>query len=429
MSIALLDIHDCNLQLWHGQTRTQSPGYALLDGNSYVFGEQARAAARLRPRGINTRFWWQLGTDPLQPALGPARHTADLAHAHLQELHRAANRPDEVIFTTSSSMQREQLALLLGIANECDFAAVGLVNRSVALGGLYAATARTWHLELQLHQACLSELVRSADQLELGRVIPLPGSGLLQLQESIVKLCSRAFIEQTRFDPLRKAASEQQLYDALPAALRRLKDLQETNIEIDGYQARLQSSDLSTVGERLTASVERAIGGAAGMLILDPVLTLLPGFTQGESLYATSTDVHIALDRHGDAVVQRDDHLHHVTALPCLLPAHSSNSAADANADGNVARPPASEATSPATKTTAPTHLLRGFRATPLPADAQPLHAGWHLNSESGAWQLIPGSCGAKINTAPCERVTRVFAGDTISIDDQPAITLIRVEP
>ena len=46
MSIALLDLADCNLQLWHGEKHVQSPGYALLDRSRYVFGQAARRAAR-----------------------------------------------------------------------------------------------------------------------------------------------------------------------------------------------------------------------------------------------------------------------------------------------------------------------------------------------------------------------------------------------
>ena len=55
MSVALLDLSDCNLQLWHGDTHVQSPGYALLQGDDYLFGAPARAAARLHPRSVNTR--------------------------------------------------------------------------------------------------------------------------------------------------------------------------------------------------------------------------------------------------------------------------------------------------------------------------------------------------------------------------------------
>jgi hypothetical protein len=425
MTPALLDIHDPNLQLWHGDTRVQSPGYALIDGDHYVFGEPARAAARIHPRGINTRFWWQLGTEPLQPALGPARHTADLAHAHLQQLHLEANKPQSVILTTSSSMQRAQLALLLGIAQECEFTVAALVNRSVALGALHATTGRTWHLELQLHQACLSELIRTDGQVELGKVVPLPGNGLLQMQENLVKRCAKAFIEQTRFDPLRKAVSEQHLYDALPQALRRLQTRQETNLDVDGYQARILKADLATVGDKLINSLDQAISREAGTLLIDPVLTLLPGFAQaldkhnGEIRSAAAQDVCTALGQHGSVVIQRDgEHLHHVVSLPCLAP------------EARVTRTSAAPITptSPVNNPAKPTHLLRGGQAWPLATHHTALPAGWCLQEANGHWQLNPGTGVAIVNATTHSSATPVFAGDTISIGEQPVITLIRVE-
>ena len=119
MAAAFLDINDCNLRLWHGDRKVQSPGYALLEGRDYRFGQEARGAARLQPRKVNTRYWWQLSTEALQPALGPARHTADLVHAHLLELHRQAGEPAQLQLAVSAGMSREQLSLLLGIAQQC----------------------------------------------------------------------------------------------------------------------------------------------------------------------------------------------------------------------------------------------------------------------------------------------------------------------
>ena len=157
MTIAVLDIVDSNLQLWRGNSALQSPGYALLAGKQYQFGNDARASARLQPRNINTRFWWQLNTEALQPALGSARHTADLAHAHLLDIHQRGDAPAELILAVSGGMQREQLALLLGIIEQCPFDAVGLVNRSVVLASLHGGPGRLFHLEIQLHQALVSE--------------------------------------------------------------------------------------------------------------------------------------------------------------------------------------------------------------------------------------------------------------------------------
>ena len=282
MNITCLDICDSNLQLWHRDTHLQSPGYALLEGAEYRFGTAARAAARLQPRNINTRYWWQLSTETLQPALGPARHTADLVHAHLQVLHREAGQPQEILLAVSGSMQREQLALLLGIVQQCPFDAVGLVHRSVALGSLFGDAERVFHLEVQLHQALVSELRRVGGHMQLHHSTPLPGCGLLQLQERLVELIAGAFIRQTRFDPRRKAATEQQLYDALPAGLRALGSAVETNIEVNGYRARVGASELHSAAQHLFDSAGRATGAlhSANRLVADPLVGLLPGLSQ-----------------------------------------------------------------------------------------------------------------------------------------------------
>ena len=87
MSIGLLDINDSNLQLWHRDTMCKAPAMPCCRGRSTVRRAGPRRA-RLQPRDINTRYWWQLSTEALQPALGPARHTGDLVHAHLQALAR-----------------------------------------------------------------------------------------------------------------------------------------------------------------------------------------------------------------------------------------------------------------------------------------------------------------------------------------------------
>ncbi|MDH3991640.1 MAG: hypothetical protein OEV47_01950, partial [Gammaproteobacteria bacterium] len=309
MSIALLDISDSNLQLWSGEHHLRSPGYALHTGKEYLFGREARATARLEPRSINTRYWWQLSTEPLQPALGPARHTGDLVHGHLQQLHREAGKPAEMLLAVSGSMQREQLALLLGIAQQCPFDVVGLVNRSVALGSLYGGPGRLFHLEVQLHQAVISELAESGGQVEIERTVPLPGCGLLQLQERLVEIIATSFIRQTRFDPRRKAATEQQLYDALPDTLRVLQREGETNIELNGYRARVTLEELSGAGQRLFDGAPQTMGVLRpdDRVLVDPIAALLPGlsarFPQMQELdrHAMQT----ALEHHMALLVQR----------------------------------------------------------------------------------------------------------------------------
>lgn len=429
MSIALLDLNDCNLQLWHRDTRVQSPGYALLQGRDYRFGAPARAAARLQPRDINTRYWWQLSTDVLQPALGPARHTGDLVHAHLMQLHSEAKQPGEVLLAVPGSMQHEQLALLLGIVQQCPFDAVGLVNRSVALASLYGHSERLFHLEIQLHQALVTEVSAQHDTVELQRTTSLPGCGLLQLQERLVEIIAAEFVRQTRFDPRRKAATEQQLYDALPAALRALQDRVETNIDVNGYQARISGHQLQGAGQRLFDSARAAMGslGAGDQVIADPLAALLPGlgsaFARLDVLAAD--DIQRALHAHLDALVQREQALHFVTALPRLAQKAVAGAAVAVAPLAAIATPaPQPAPTKPASR---PTHLLYRHMARPLSAAGTALWDGWELYRDGGGWQLRGGAAGAMVNGAPYRPGQLLGTGDAIAIGAGDAALLIEV--
>ena len=426
MSIGLLDLNDSNLQLWHRDTLVQSTGYALLQGGEYVFGAPARAAARLQPRDINTRFWWQLSTETLQPALGPARHTGDLVHAHLKELHTQASAPDELLLAVPGSMAHEQLALLLGIVQQCPFDAVGLVNRSVALGSLYSRGGRLFHLEIQLHQAVISELADRDGQVELQRTIPLPGCGLLQLQERLVELISAEFVRQTRFDPRRKAATEQQLYDELPAALRALHTSTETNLDINGYQARVGRDQLQAAGRRLFDSARETIGVLRpdDRVIADPLSALLPGlssaFEQLDILQAD--DIYRALQLHEAQLVQREQALSFITALPSASP--PSRGASTIAPDRPAPNTPPSPAPKPACRAT---HLLTGHVAQRLVASGTALAEGCELHRTDGGWLLRGATAAVTVNGSPYQSGQLLDTGDTIDTGSGAAATLIEV--
>jgi hypothetical protein len=424
MSIALLDINDSNLQLWSAGQALQSPAYALLENNQYLFGNTARAAARLHPRQINTRFWWQLNTQPLQPALGPARHTADLVHAHLLDIHDQAGKPGELLLSVSSSLQRDQLALLLGIIQQCPFEAVGLVNRSVVIGSLYGGPGKLFHLEIQLHQALLSELAESSGQVELVRSVPLPGCGLLQLQERLVENIASAFIRQTRFDPRRKANTEQLLYDALPGMLVELKNHSEANMEVNGYRARIVRKELEAAGSRLFNSAPEAMGilSASDRVLLDPLASLLPGI--GEQIpqaeFIAVDALPEALNLHMDNLVQRDETLNFITALPCL-----SQPIQPQPADVVAPPPPVQNHRGPL-----PSHILQGASATALAEHGSLIDADLSLEYTAGQWVLSGTASGAsRVNGDHYLPGTALFAGDTISTPSGTTVTLIEVKP
>jgi len=402
---ALLDLNDTNLQLWHEDAVLQSPGYALLDGRQYTFGDTARSAARMRPRDINTRYWWQLNTEKLQPALGHARHTADLVHAHLLDIHARGGAPDELILAVPGSMARDQLALLLGIIGQCPFNAAALVNRSVLLASAHAAdipaSGNMAHLEIQLHQAVISLLAQSDGQIVLQQTIPLPGCGLLQLQERLIALVATGFVRQTRFDPRRNADSEQQLYDALPNMLQSLINNPETNVEVMGYRARINRAELRGASDLLFSSVTDTLGIAhpKNQIIIDPIAGLLPGLVEyfPQATLIEDESLPGAFQRHRNFLLENtsggeDGTLPFITALPCKF-----------------SRTPPAKVDVPTA-----THLLiDGVARALLPGGTAVKH-GLELFTQDDKWTLR-GSVNASVNGANYSSQRPLVCGDRIS--------------
>jgi hypothetical protein len=301
---------------------------------------------------------------------------------------------------------------------------VGLVNRSVVLASLHGGPGRLFHLEIQLHQALVSELSESNGIVELQRSVPLPGCGLLQLQERLVEIIAAAFIRQTRFDPRRKADTEQALYDNLPEALRQLRHQGETNIEVNGYRARINRGELLAAGQRLFDSAPEAMGvlRADDRVLLDPLAALLPGleaqFDTAELLAPEALQQAIA--SHEAQLVQREQALTFVTALPCLAQPIDPDSPAPAEP---------SVTDSPVAAGPVPTHVLLVDIARPLRAEGTDLGDGLRIYQSDGQWRLSDDSSKARVNGQPTDETTTLSRGDTVVHPGGTEAVLIEVLP
>ncbi|MEM0954108.1 MAG: hypothetical protein AAGI24_08200 [Pseudomonadota bacterium] len=315
----VLDINDSSLGLWeNGALRLSSPGYALLDKNQYRFGELARNQARLQPRQINHRYWAQLDLEPLTPAFGPGRHSADIVHAHLMEIYEQGGRPEQLVIAAPGSLQHEQLALLLGIADSCPFTVTGLVDRAVAATTVQPVAAYNWHVEVQLNQALLTGMRLENGQLINDKTVPIPGSGWLALQEALARAIADAFIRQTRFDPRRAAQTEQALYNAIPDILSRLQQASETNVDIDGRQARVEREALAEACNSHYQRIARTVMAEQAAVFLSPVLAQLPAIEntlQGARSHSEDA-VFQGVARNTDAMLGDDGGVHFIVSLP-----------------------------------------------------------------------------------------------------------------
>jgi hypothetical protein len=236
-----------------GERLAASPGVALLAPGGPVVGEAAAAALRLQPVLAADRFWSDLSADALAGPAGRATSHADLAHAHLGAVWKAvAASGDEAVFAVPGSMRAHQAGLLLGIARSLAIPVAGAVDAAVAACAGLAARPVVLHLDVQLHQAVLTELA-GRGVLRRRRVEIAPRAGLKPMYAAWAQLVGEAMVRRTRFDPLHQAASEQQLYDRLPGWLDALADAESVDATVDSGAG----SFSATVGrEQFTLAAE-----------------------------------------------------------------------------------------------------------------------------------------------------------------------------
>ena len=430
--MAILDCCDTRISLWAGDSAAHSPGFVVLDNNEYHFGDAAREQSRLRPRDSSARFWWQLSTQPLKPPLGAARHSADLVHSHLRHVHAQAGNPERLTLAVPDSMAGEQLSLLLGVAQACEFTVSGLVSRSVLLGSTALNVdvhPRLLHVETQLNQTLLNELVAEDGQVRLVRSTPLPSCGLLALQERCISAIASAFIQQTRFDPRRSAASEQRLFNDLPAILRDLRERGEASVDIDGHRCRVTASVLASAAERLITGLEATRGDLP--LLLDGDLDLLPGIETlpGRVIPLPETALRDAWQQQREHIETDGDEVHFINRLPLIQDrsvAVAATAIPPASASVEPTEAPAQEPpAAPSDAGTSATHVLLGTRALPLRGEHVDLGEGFALRCHGSAW-VLEGD-GALVNGLPSAPGQPLSLGDTLFLGSAGHGRLIEV--
>jgi len=210
---------------------SESPGFALPEKKSLVTGRAAERRARLLPRQIMNRFWEQLSTDPLEPALPAAGNLAEVACAHLAHIwEQARHFGNSLVIAVPGFFQRIQLGLLVGMAQELGIPLQGFVSLPVA-AAVAGPEGLHLHVDIHLHRWEVSVL-KVNGRLEFKEAFSVNEKGLEGLYKLWVQAAAAEFVRMTRFDPLHSAETEQELYRRLPTALAALRQEQAATIAI-----------------------------------------------------------------------------------------------------------------------------------------------------------------------------------------------------
>lgn len=217
MSIAVFNINDAGIQVSvDGDLVRTSPGYAVLDGNNLLTGEEASQNAKLLPRWTNNRFWSQLNVNPLANGNNQIRHHADLAFAHLEALWQPiAGSAETAVFVVPGYYGSDNLGLLLGMSQEASIPVRGIVDSSIVQAADLPLRKTVLHLDIHLHSITLTH-ISNTGTLARRDVKTVIESGLFTLQDRWSNILADQFIQTTRFDPMHNADTEQQLFNKLP---------------------------------------------------------------------------------------------------------------------------------------------------------------------------------------------------------------------
>ena len=416
----LLDCNDASLRLWNDGDALWSPGVVWLSGDRYLFGEPAWERARRAPREISNRYWHRLSTQPLSPALGPARHTADLVHAHLKALLNGIS--DDITLAIPGAMEPGQLSLLLGILQTLPVTASSVVHRSALVG---AATGRSCaHVELQLHQASITAVTVESGVARAGETQLLTGHGLLGLIDDIAERIGEQFVAQTRFDPQRRAETEQALYLQLPDLLRALRTQNEVSCSVEGHTARIAVDALRPVGAAFTQALAPLLPAGTAHIALDALLSALPGLDLPVQATTTGPEV---IPLIAGTLAPSAGELHFQREAPCGNATSSAQAPAESQAPAAAPTQANTEQESLETDKApgSATHSLTGGHAVPLGPGKH--IAGGVSVAESGVIAIAPGT-PAELNDQLVEGRVAVNAGDRLCADGIE-VRFITVEP
>lgn len=410
----LLDINDTEITLLRdGETLYCEPGVAFVDRRNVIFGHAALAQARLHPRQSHNEFWQRLNADPVTPGGRGVGNQADLVYLHLQTVRKTIRmaRRAPVVVAAPAAVTQQQMAVLLGIAAEAGFEVQAFVDASVAAAARQPLAGPCRVVDVTLHRGIVTHLQVGAGQVQRGTVQEVAAAGLAALTEGWVDAVADRFVESSRFDPLRIAQTEQQVFDQVAAGI----EAEQVDFAIDvrhddvSRQVHVPRQALADKSEQRYAVLARAIGAPTALAITARTRRLpgLAAYLQaaGHDILPLPDDaVATAAATHADLIVpaQAADGARLIASLPLHDAAHA----------------PSAPAAAP------PTHLLCGAVALPLGAQTNahehPSCPGgapmFHIRCDEHGVVVAPDDHAAVfLNDARIDFEHPLAAGDTLT--------------
>ena len=415
-----LELNDTEISLAQGlDVVYRQPGVAVVLEDRVSFGDAALEQTRLHPRQAQTQYWHRLSADPIAVGGRAIKNHADLVYQHLLEIKRLGKLPNNepVFVAVPSNTSPEQLSLLLGIANEASIQISALADLAVATASTSAKPGHCTFLDNGFHRTVLTrlEINGSVSRTSYSEAAE---TGFQALIEGWIDAVADLFVQETRFDPLRIADTEQQVFSHVLENVTSCVDefLVEVSHAGETRRVAVTRSLLATKSSQRLDALLQQIGDPT-TIVLSHRIARVPGLT--EVLRAAGHEVNVvephaifsAAIAHEKNSVQSEDGVSFITQFA---------SASSQDEPTNLIR-------------VRPTHLLNGTEATSLSDLMSDQNRtsnnvrGFCIELEGSEYRVLPiAEAEVKINGVVIDSSTSVVVGDIIRSNSEE-FQLIRV--
>jgi FHA domain len=266
-----------------GHVLSSAPS-SVWDGST---GERAGANAwdglRLHPTAASTRHLGLLLSQPVATDRAIALVAAEL----LRRLTAQAPAADERVWIAAPARATaDGLGAMLAIARYLSLPVDGFVDSAVATAAALGLERSAIVLELGLYHAAATSIDRDGGQIRRRRTALTERGGLMAFYQSWLELVSTTMVKQTRFDPLHDAATEQRLFDSLPAWARAVAVDGSTRAALtkgaERFEVALTRDQFVQVGQPIHREILRLVqelrpAGAPVALVVPAMMVHLPG--------------------------------------------------------------------------------------------------------------------------------------------------------
>ncbi len=360
------------------------PGYALAENGRITTGAEAHGQARLKPRHVSNRYWASLSLEPGSAGIGDL-NAAELAYRQLDALwKRFGDGAAGVVLVVPGSYTREQLGLLLGIAEECGMPVAALVDAAVAAANRPYPGRRVVHVDAGLHRVSVTA-VEQADEAVAGDELALESTGLAAVQDMVARWIAETFVLATRFDPFHHADSEQTLFDRLPRWLGSLGEAETVELELehgdDKFAITVERERLVGVVRGFNRAVTQLIAqarGSDGALVVQVSerLAHLPGLARELARLDAARLVHLPTGHAAREAIKGVERVERsggpvrlLKHLPWRAPADDDEPETAPETRNGPDREPAGADHALSVEDAAPTHVVYRGIAYPIGAD------------------------------------------------------------